>query len=489
MEALTTTESPPEGRPSGSTPERIADAAQLIPSRSRWGVLRHKHFRVFWTAAFGSFLGNWFEFVGTQWIVGKTTGSTEWLAYIAMGQLFPTLFLGLLGGIVADRVNRKKLLIVTQMGMMLVALGLFAVVALGVARPWVLLVLAIAQGVCVAFNNPAWQVMIPRLVPREDLVKAITIQGISFNAARAIGPAIAGVLMGLFGPSLLFLVNALSYIGVLVAVFTTPDAPAPVTDGGKLLDFRTIWRDTAGAMRFTFGNRGPRAAMLAVVFFALLATPVLRFLPLFVTNVYHMEEATFGVLTGIMGVGAVAGGLLMRFVPPWYPKHHFIPFSVLMGGAWILLFSLTTDVRVAAFYMFFVGLYWMWSFNTSMAALQMLVDDAVRGRVMAVCNTVSLGFMPLGAFVASLVGESASGAVRARWNWLWDDGLATQIGIAFVSLVLIGAGVCMMIWRTPEVDGLRPGDPGYDRRPGFLRGIFATSHRARATPRPPARPA
>jgi len=472
--------------------ERPMDSGRpAVDERSMVHVLRHRHFRTFSLAAFGSFLGNWFEFIGTQWIVAEKTRDTTWLATLGAAQLLPTLFLGLLGGIIADRVNRKKLLMATQFSMMLIALAFFAVVRWNVpiahalggddkhANDFLLfsfLTLAFFQGVTIAFNQPAWQVMIPRLVPRDELVRAITLQGISFNTARAVGPALAGALLAWKGGEWLFLVNAISYIGVMIAVTTTPDAPAPARDG-KLSDLSMIIDDIKQACAFMFKNRGPRAALLALMVFSVFGTPVLRFLPLFVSQVYHLKEETFGLLTGVMGVGAVVGGLAMRYIPTWYPKHHFIPMSVFLGGFSILAFSIATNVWLAGFLMFFVGIFWMWSFNSAMSALQLLVEDSLRGRVMAVCNMISLGLMPVGPYFASFAGEWFGAAVKSNNPTLWHDGFGTQAGIAFTAIVLLGAGLVMVIWRTPEVDGLKPGDRGYDRVPGFFRGLTAAAHR------------
>jgi MFS family permease len=470
-----------------------AQPAPLPTLESCGGVLRHSHFRTIWIAAFFSYIGNWFEFVGTQWIVTAKTGSMMWMSYLGAAQLVPSFVLGLLGGITADRVNRKKLLLVTQVVMMLVAVGFAVVVHVfrGLpnapagtttppeeARPllyW-LLGLATAQGIAIAFNNPAWQVLTPRLVPRDELIRAITLQGISFNAARAIGPAIAGLIMGLWSPMALFIINAVSFIGVMIAVTTTPDAPAPAAEPNW---WRKVWADTKAAGAFVWRQPGPKAAFLACVVFGVFATPILRFLSLFVSNVYHLQEKTFGVLTGIMGAGAVVGGFAMKLVPAWYPRHHFIPLSVLLGGVWILLFALATNVWVAGFVMFFVGWFWMWSFNSAMSSLQMLVEDSMRGRALAVCNTVALGLMPVGYFAASAVGHGGTELLRPFSPAMVEDaeGMSVQIGVGACAVVLIVAGWVMMTYRTPEVDGLKPGDPGYDKVPGFWRGLTAAAHR------------
>ncbi|MBX3379171.1 MAG: MFS transporter [Phycisphaeraceae bacterium] len=489
-------DSSPRARAADLNEKPLDSGRPAVDERSMIHVLRHRHFRIFWLAAFGSFVGNWFEFIGTQWIIADKTRDTTWLATLGAAQLLPTLFLGLLGGIVADRVNRKKLLMATQLAMMFIALAFFVVVRwhVPIARSllgdsehansfllYSFLTLALLQGVTIAFNQPAWQVMIPRLVPRDELVRAITLQGISFNTARAIGPAIAGGLLAWLGGEWLFLVNALSYIGVMVAVTTTPDAPAPA-QSGRLRDISVIMTDVKHACAFMFTNRGPRAALLALMVFSVFGTPVLRFLPLFVSQVYHLKEETFGLLTGVMGVGAVIGGLAMRYVPTWYPKHHFIPMSVFLGGISILAFSIVTNVWVAGSFMFFVGIFWMWSFNSAMSALQLLVEDSLRGRVMAVCNMISLGFMPIGPYIASFAGELVGATIKDRSPSLWHDGLGTQAGIALTAIVLIGAGLVMVIWRTPEVDGLKPGDAGYDRVPGFFRGLTAAAHRPASRP-------
>lgn len=446
-------------------------------STSIFTPLAHPHFRLVWSAAFISFLGSWFEFVGAQWIVGDETHSTVWMSNLGTAQLLPCLFLGLLGGVVADRVNRRTLIIVTQSLMMIIALGYAGAVWLHVASPIVLFWLALAQGVVTAFNSPAWQVLIPRLVPREELYKAITLQGISFNSARTIGPAIAGLIMGWAGAGVLFAANAFGFVCVMLAVMRTPDAPpVPKNSNGRTL-LGGIWHDTREALSFVFHNPGPRAAFLATTVFGLFATPVLRFLPLTVKLVYGRGESTFGIMTGIMGAGAVAGGLAVKHVPRWYPKHHLIPLSVLLGGIWIFAFSIVDDLIAAGCFMFFVGFFWMWAFNTSMGAMQMLVPDHMRGRVLSVVNTLALGLMPIGAYAATLAGKAISGAVK-RWHaeW-WTEGLETQAGVGFVALVLIGAGLVMITWRTPEVDGLKPGDRGYDRTPGLWRGIWAMAHR------------
>lgn len=487
-----------------STPAPVEEAP------SRWGVLRHKHFRTIWFAAFGSYVGNWFEFVAVRWLVSQETKSEEWMGYLAAAQLCPTLFLGMLGGLVADSVNRRTMLIVTQACMMAIAVAMAASAYLGFANKWVLLGLTFAQGITVAFNMPAWQVLTPRLVPKKELTQAITLNGISFNMARVIGPAIGGTIMKVFqspraaavgaagtaivaadllpgsvehggrGAGALLLFNALTFIVVMAAVLTTPDAPAPKEMRGAWKHPAVVWTRSKEAMSWVWHRKGPRAVLLAIVVFAMLATPIMQLLPLMVSEVYDRKEGTFGIMLAVMGVGAVLGGLAMKIVPKWYPMHHLIPVSILFGGVWIFIFSLLTNVGAAMGIMFCIGFFWMWGFNSSAAAMQHLVSDDMRGRVSAVVNTIAMGLMPVGTWIAGGAGHSLEWALKSvKPEWV-HRGSGTQLGLAFVSGVLILAGLVMLIWRTPEVDGLQPGDPGYDRKPGLIRGITGAAHRPRA---------
>lgn len=446
-------------------------------AHSPWAPLRHRHFRNVWLGAFGSSVGTWMEFVAVRWIVSQATHDENWMGYLAAAQLCPTLVLGMYGGIVADSVNRRRLIIVTQLAMMVIAIAMAAAAWTGMATPWVLLTLCLAQGVTSAFNTPAWQVLTPRLVPREELARAITLQGIQFNMARVIGPFLAGAIMVAFGPVALLVFNAFTFLSLMFVVSTTPDAPAPEAMKGKWRDLREVWLATRDAGRWVFTRRGPRAATMALIVFAVFGTPLMQLLPLFVSEVYGKKEGVFGGLLAVMGGGAVIGGLLMRRIPKWYPMHHFIPFSVMLGGLWIFLFSLAAEPVSAGVCIFFAGVFWMWAFNSSIAALQLLVDDSMRGRVFAVCNTVAMGLMPLGTFIAAQAGHAGDSLVRKYAPAIESDGLGTQIGLAFVAIVLMIAGVVMITVRTPEVDGLQPGDPGYDRVPGFWRGVLATGHR------------
>lgn len=454
----------------------MTDTPEPDPPSSRWGVLRHRHYRDVWIASFASNVGGWMEMVAVQWVMAQATLAPEWTAagrpgapimmgYLATAQMTPILLLGLVGGMVADRVDRRALLLVTQVILMLIAAGLAAAAWAGALTPIVLIVMGAANGIALAFNMPAWGVLTPRLVPRSELARAIVLNGLQFNMARVVGPALAGVLLGALGAPALLAINAASFLGVVWAIARTPPAPPPRGES------RSARAELAEAFGFAFRAPGPRAIIIAIFLFSMLGTPLLRLMPIVVSEVYARDADAFGMLLAVMGAGAVAGALSIRFVPAWYPRHHFIPLSVALGGIALVATVASPTLAGATVAIFFCGVFWLWTYNSSFAALQLLVDDRMRGRIMAIANVLSFGATPAGTLVAGVVGEWASGRK--------GDGPGTQIGMASLGITLALAGIAMLVWRTPEVDGLKPGDPGYRRQPGLIRGLTASAHRPR----------
>ncbi len=467
-----------EGSPIAVTP----NTEPIQEGHSRLGPLRHKAFRNVWLGAFGSSIGGWMEQIGVQWVVAhESERPMVAMGWLTAAHLGPSFVLGLYGGLLADRINRKKLLLVTQAILMVIAASIAAVsyyhptnppIHVGpflIDTPKVLTFAMLLYGITMAFNIPAWQVLTPRLVPRSELTEAIALNGLQFNLARVLGPALAGILLAGYGATVLFVINTISFIGVLAAVAFTPDSPAPPQQN------TSPWHQTREALSFVFHHPGPRAAFVAMVVFSLLAVPLLRMLPVFITDVFHTKEQAFGWMTAAMGAGAVAGVFGLRRVPRWYPKHHLIPLSVLGCGLAITVFCSSTIIAIAYVAMFFAGVFWLWTFNTSFSAMQLLVADGMRGRVLAVCNVAVFGAMPVGSMLAGYIGEYVSKIAGPG-----KEGLGTQIGVGSLAVILAVCGTVMLIWRTPEVDGIGPGEQGYDRRPGLLRGLTGSAHRPRA---------
>jgi MFS family permease len=452
-------------------------------------VLRHTHYRNILLAQMFSNVGTWTELFAIQMYVAKLTGRLDDQGTLGVCQLLPIFFLGILGGLAADRVNRRTLLVVTQLAAGAVAIGVALVVSMtfeaGSRTPihW-LFALGVVNGCVMAFNFPAWQVLTPRLVPREDLGRAITVNGIQFNTTRVIGPAIAGLVLARWGAPPLLWFNAATFLMMAGVVMTTPDDP--VSSGKQAGVLSRI----AEAWSFLVHNRGPRAVFLAQFTLCMLAAPMVRMLSNFVLDVYGLDErataaarqtasatgvdvsrevarhlaaeAAGGTLLAVQGVGAVLGGLCLRFVPRWYPKHHFIPLSVAGLGLSITAFGLTRSMWLGYAAMGVCGWFWMWAFNQSWAALQVLTPDRLRGLVMSVTNVAVFGAMAAGAMIAGFGGE------LLKKSHVLDAAGATQASILMLSVPLACAGIFMMVYRTPEVDQMPRGSTD----PRVARSIF-----------------
>jgi len=412
-----------------------------------------------------SSIGTWMEGLGIQWLMAEQTGSTVMLGWLAAAQLGPMLVFGIFGGLATDRLDRRKLLLTTQIATMLIAAGLTVASALEMATPAVLLGLGLLSGVAMAFNAPAWQVMTPRLVPRAELHRAIALQGLQFNLARVVGPALAGLLLAQTSATVLFALNTLSFVAVILAIRTTEPAPPPP---GPAPPARA---QILEALRFMFGDPGPRSVFTMLVLLSALAAPLQRMLPLFVSEVFHAGETAYGLLLGLFGAGAVLGGLTLGRWPTWYPRHHLIPLSLALTGACMTLFCATRSLPVAGAWIFAGGLFWIWAFSGMITALQLRVSDAMRGRALSVANLAMFGAMPIGSLLAAVSGSWLADAFNAAE----PAAAAVQLGVGASTLLLTALGLLLLIWRTPQIDEQGPANPPVTR--SLWYGITARAHR------------
>lgn len=448
---------------------------------SRWGVLRHTYYRRIFFSQFISNVGTWTEMFAIQMFVAHLSGRLDDQGILGACQQVPIALFGILGGVTADRVNRRTLLVVTQILAGLVAVGVAIVSMIDFQNPrtaiHLLWLLGAVNGTVMAFNFPAWQVLIPRLVPKVELTRAITLNGIQFNLARVIGPPIAGYVLAWLGsagsPTLLWF-NALTFLLMAGVVMTTPNAPAgpPSTVNVKA--------QIAEALQFLLHNRGPRAVLIAQVLLSLLAAPLVRLLSNFVIDVYKLDrgpaDKAGSMLLALQGIGAVIGGLALKFIPSWYPKHHFIPLSVAGLGLSITMFAATRDMTLGYIAMFICGWFWIWAFNQSWAAIQVLTPDSIRGRALSVATVCAFGATAVGVYVAGETGETL------KQLSVLDAQQATQFSVLILSIPLFISGLVMMVWRVPEVDNM-PRVKGASRRSrSLVEALTASEHRP-TTPR------
>ncbi len=400
-------------------------------------ALSHRNFRLFWAGAFLSNSGTWMQTVAQALLVYKLTSSPFWLGVDSFMATAPGLLLTLFGGALADKVDRKRLVIITQIFAGLSALTLAVFVTTGVVKDssdiWIVLVLSFVTGCCWALAGPSYQAMTVDLVEREDLANAIALNSTQFQLARVVGPTLAGVMITLFGVQGCFYGNGLSYVAIVAALWCvhfrpketsttsvetnlTAGAEATLATGaeGTLLTEATegatnkngaIWRDLIAGFRYVGGRPRVRLLLLCSAFVAMFGAPYLVLAPVFAKQVFGWGDAGVSVLMGTAGAGAFCGALLLAYLGDFSHKGKFVLGSSLSASACLFGYALAGHPLIALPLLFAVGFSMVSFFAVTNTLLQQLVTDEMRGRVMSMWILTFIGTMPIGSFIAGTAAE------------------------------------------------------------------------------------
>src|SRR6266700_1959562 len=294
--------------PSGIAPEQSEAGVEVLERGPRelpqvFRALRNSNFRLFWSGNFLSNIGTWMQNVAQGWLVLTLTNSAFWLGVVGFAGSIPFLIFTLFGGVIADRVNKRRLLLVTQTIMMLLAFLLAVLAWLKIITVWEVAAIAFLNGVAMAMNAPSYQALVPRLVKREDLTNALALNSAQFNMSRILGPTLGGYAMALFGVAGNFFLNGLSFVAVLWALvhIRYPDEKPPRRE--------SMWSSLHGG--FAYLNSEPQMRVLiwmtaAVSFFGI---PFLTFIPYFAKMQLNVGESGLGLLMAGSGLGAVLGAM------------------------------------------------------------------------------------------------------------------------------------------------------------------------------------
>jgi MFS family permease len=374
---------------------------------SPWSPLAQPIFRALWIATVASNVGTWMQDVGESWLMVSLTTSPILVAFVETAGSLPIVLLALPAGALADMVDRRRLLLITQSWMLVSAamLGLFTLA--GLVTPWLLLSLTFTLGLGTAMNGPAWQAVIPELVPRRELPAAVTLVGVAVNVSRAVGPAIGGLLVAAAGSGVVFLLNALSFLGVMVVIYRWQRSPQRST-----MPPEQIFGAMRAGLRYVRHAPELRAALVRTGVFIVCASALWALLPLQARHALGLGSFGYGILLGCIGVGAVAGAAFLSKV------RQRISNNVLVVGATVL-FAIVTAVLahihvavVVGAAMIFGGIAWiavMSSFNT---AAQSAAPAWARARALSIYTLVFMGGMAAGSAawgaVAAHVGVTAA---------------------------------------------------------------------------------
>ena len=389
----------------------------------RFRALRHRNFRLFWSGQLVSVIGTWMQSVAQGWLMHRLTDSAWMLGVLAFTQFAPVTVLSLWAGVVTDRVDRRRLILITQSLCAVQAVALAAVVSAGVVKPWMVLALAFVFGCVNAFDLPARQSFLVEMVGKEDLPNAIALNSAGFNAARVLGPAVAGLTLAAVGEAACFWINAVSYLVVIVMLLRIQPAPRVIEAAANTGD----WRE---GVRYVMRTPPIRNLLILLGVMSSLGFQYSTLLPVYARTILHSGAQGYGLMVSAFGLGSLLSAIvLMRRHDRWALRRNIL---LALGTAAVGMFGFAWSRRMPLTLLmgFASGFGLIFYVATTNVMLQLTVDDAYRGRVMSLYTLMFIGTSPIGAILAGAVAEH------------WGAPMATS-GCA----VVLAGGALWMVWR------------------------------------------
>lgn len=356
-------------------------------------ALASRNYRLYFAGQLVSLAGTWMQQIAMVWLAWRLSNSAQVLGLVGFASQIPILFLGPVAGVVTDRFDRRRILIVTQWVALLQALALAALAASGRATPGGLIALAFVLGCINALDLPARQAFSVELVDdRADLPNAVALNSMLMNAARFVGPALAGLAVAAFGEAWCFVINAASYLAVIAAL-SAIDAKVPPSKPhpSALAAFRE-------GLRYVLGHAGIRTRLAVVAAISFLVTPYAVLMPLFADEIFRGDSRTYGFLIGCAGAGSLLAGIYLASRKGTDGLSKRTTNAVLVSGAALAAFAANDSLTLAFGIVTVLGFAVILVVAGSNTLIQVSVEDAYRGRVMAIFSTAFLGVAPLGSF-------------------------------------------------------------------------------------------
>jgi predicted MFS family arabinose efflux permease len=360
-------------------------------------AFHYRDFRLMWVGACTSSIGTWMQIVAQGWLIYRLSHSAFLLALDQFLGGIPIFLFSLIGGVVADRIERRKILLASQYVQMASAAILTVLVANGLTHVWPILCLSFMSGLAQAFGGPAYSALIPTLVDREDMPNAIALNSIQFNLAVTIGPALAGQALAKLGEKWCFGLNALSFLAPIITLLMIRTRFLPASTGDSMF---TSLKQGIKFVR----KQGSMEALIVLAFcMTALAMPMRTYIPVFVKDIFHRGPETYGNLLSFMGIGSIAGSLMVAGMGNIRRKGRFAISMLICLGAAIAGFSLSRKLPLSYVMLVLVGASMMSVFATVTSLVQLITTNEMRGRVMSVYNCAFRGGMPMGNLLSGWI--------------------------------------------------------------------------------------
>lgn len=365
-----------------------------------FSAFRHPNYRLWFGGQLVSLLGSWMQGTAQGYFVYELTHSSAYLGYVAFASGIAPWFFMLYAGVIADRVSRRFLLLAAQVTMMVLAAAQAALTFSGLIEPWHIIVLSFLFGVANAFDAPARHSFVMELVAPEDLTNAIALNSGMFNLAVAIGPAVAGVTYALFGPAWCFLINALSFVAVILALLLMRLAPHPPAHQAS------IGKDFREGLHFAFGDPQVRHLLVVVIVSAVFGMSFVTLIPAWAVKILGGDATTNGYLQSARGIGALLGALSIAALGRFAFRGRLLMRAIVAFPLALLAFALVREPLVSYGLLILVGMGMMIGQNLCNSLIQTHTPETLRGRVMAIYSLSFFGFAPIGGLLAGSLAAS-----------------------------------------------------------------------------------
>ncbi len=367
-----------------------------IPATLR--ALRYRDFRLFIAGQLISLIGTWMQNVAQAWLVYRLTGSSVLLGLVGFCGQIPVFLFAPLGGIVADRYSRHRVVIATQTASMILALALAGLTLAGGVRVWQIIVLAVMLGIVNSFDIPARQSFITEMVGKTDLMNAIALNSATFNGSRIIGPAVAGILVASIGEGWCFFANGVSYVAVIAGLLLMRSYPP----SGKTGSGSAISHIVEG-FRFVVHTAPILALLILLGILSLTAMPFTVLMPIFADQILHGGARGLGILMGASGIGALTSAIVLAMRQSLQGLGKWVAMAAASFGISLMLFGLSRWFWLSFALLVPVGFSMMLQMSSSNTLIQSMAPDHLRGRVMSVYSMMFMGMAPIGSLLAGVM--------------------------------------------------------------------------------------
>lgn len=378
-----------------------------IKAGNPFASLKHKNFRYYWIGMCISLVGTWMQNIAQPWLAYRLTDSPFWLSVISALQFAPMLVISLFAGVLVDKIPKKRILIISQASFLILTMVLAILTWTGLIRYWHLVITALLMGIVNAFDMPARQSFVVELVGKEDLMNGIALNSTAFNGARIIGPAIAGLVMGAFGPALCFFINSISYAAVLISLFFVKpyviEKPPAKKEG--------IFKQIGDGLKYIYKSEILFSTVLIMIVVGIFANNFTVLVPVFAVKILNQQETGYGVLMSFMGVGCLIASLLVATFSQTGPKKFIMRVVPLIVAASLIIIGFSRSFFLTGIILLINGFFFAGIIAIANSTMQLNTTGEYIGRVMSVYSIVFIGSTPIGNLYAGAISNRFGAAV------------------------------------------------------------------------------